>query len=498
MHIRFSTSTFYLTGCKINIQFLLYFLITVVLCCVAHPSNSQEITWNEGYEIEDNLKYPKILGKGDNGYYVARVNHANKQTMILERYDQSLTRVNHHKIKFSSNQKLRKIFQINDRVFVFLTKRGSDNEKLAVYAFNSKLNRFDKKDLLHLTNNTKKPSNVIVKIEQGMFNVAWLPDNNQTPNITLHSAKIDSTLNILKESKIKTGLTFDGNIKNFTLRNNHLGAIIKNEANKNKAQHPAQLIYHNFNNQDSEVIELGKDSLYTLSGKLDYDRVNQQMIYTAYYYKPEEPQAKGIAYFKKPLAKKGFQSHFIPFPTEVIKQVYGARAERKGLQSFDLQEQIVRSDGGVILMAEEFEKEEATSNSISFYGVSRSSMRTYFYYRDLVIFSLGPKGNFNWYKVHRKNQNTVNDRGYFSSFASIVLKSKVILLYNEVARKDWRLMYYSLLPDGTLKGDVLLETLKANSKPIPKKTAHVSRNEILVPAYHPKAKFYLLKVKFGE
>ncbi|MGB3182728.1 MAG: hypothetical protein WBB45_15160 [Cyclobacteriaceae bacterium] len=128
---------------------------------------------------------------------------------------------------------------------------------------------------------------------------------------------------------------------------------------------------------------------------------------------------------------KAFDSDFI---TENMKEGKARRVKRrmdKGknveLPNFDLQDLIRRDDGGVVLVGEQYYVRVVTTTGIN--GVVQTNY--HYYYNDLMVVSISPQGDIDWARKIPKEQHTVNDGGWYSSFAMTIAGDKLYFLFND-------------------------------------------------------------------
>ncbi len=126
------------------------------------------------------------------------------------------------------------------------------------------------------------------------------------------------------------------------------------------------------------------------------------------------------------------------------------------LMDYNLDKLILRSDGGAILIAEQYYVEERIRNNSPFYGGYpgfgyggiRSSFYNpygynsygnnrpdyYFHYNDIIVLNIRPDGDIEWSARIPKRQLSTNDNGVNSSYAQCTIADKLFFIYNEDAR----------------------------------------------------------------
>lgn len=120
------------------------------------------------------------------------------------------------------------------------------------------------------------------------------------------------------------------------------------------------------------------------------------------------------------------------------------------LYDYSLDELILRSDGGAVLVAEQYFVEQDVNNMYSPYGLypyyspfydpfyyNRFNQRQtdYFYhYNDIIVVNISPDGSIEWSSRIPKRQETRNDGGYYSSYAMATTRDGFFFVFNDDAR----------------------------------------------------------------
>lgn len=103
----------------------------------------------------------------------------------------------------------------------------------------------------------------------------------------------------------------------------------------------------------------------------------------------------------------------------------------KELYEYDLNNFILRKDGGIILTAEQYYMNVAAPKYIEG-NVNRRRSTTYYYnYNDIIVVNINPDGSIKWTKKIRKRQITTNDRGLNSSYFFTYYKDKMYFVFND-------------------------------------------------------------------
>ncbi|MCB0550660.1 MAG: hypothetical protein KDD19_24025 [Phaeodactylibacter sp.] len=154
---------------------------------------------------------------------------------------------------------------------------------------------------------------------------------------------------------------------------------------------------------------------------------------------------KGTCFFRLNAATKeifnlSFKEFGFEFRTEFMTPGELRRASRAEanddanrepeLFRFSLDELVLRSDGGAVLVAEQYYVFERA------YRTWDGTLRfDYFYnYNDIIVVNIQPDGGIEWATRIPKRQETVNDGGYYSSYAMSIVRDRLYFIFNDNSR----------------------------------------------------------------
>ena len=125
------------------------------------------------------------------------------------------------------------------------------------------------------------------------------------------------------------------------------------------------------------------------------------------------------------------------------------------LTSYSLDKLILRSDGGAILIAEQYFIEEQRQDNFGRFGTfssfgfndpwgfndpfgyrnNRNNQSDYFFnYNDIIVVNIQPDGEIAWSARIPKRQTSKNDYGIYSSYSMCTVADKLYFIYNEDSR----------------------------------------------------------------
>lgn len=108
----------------------------------------------------------------------------------------------------------------------------------------------------------------------------------------------------------------------------------------------------------------------------------------------------------------------------------GKRRDQESLVNYSFRNLVLRPDGSVIVLTEQFYFYEY--NSTDSRGLS--NYISYYYYNDCLLYALSPEGKINWFSRIPKQQESVNDFGYLSSIISYIQNDRMFIYFNDDLR----------------------------------------------------------------
>jgi len=169
---------------------------------------------------------------------------------------------------------------------------------------------------------------------------------------------------------------------------------------------------------------------------------NGDLICSGFYSDRGTISIKGTYFFKidsktEELYNKNVKKFDFDFLTEDMREGQkqrAAAAERNGkenrqaeLYRYVLDDLVLRSDGGAVLLAEQYWVQERRTSGIN----GQMDVEYIYNYNDIIVVNINPDGTIAWSARIPKRQRTRNDGGPFSSYASYVGRDGLYFVYND-------------------------------------------------------------------
>ena len=284
-----------------------------------------------------------------------------------------------------------------------------------------------------------------------------------------------------------------------------LGVLYTDEAKYRRRGNPnyryVLLTYLNQGESEDEIqIDLPDKFITDLTFRVGNDG---NLVFAGFYSEKGSYSIKGSYFFhlnpyNRSVLNRHHQAFNFDFLTAFMRpkeKIRALEAERNNdprrspeLFNYSLDRLILRSDGGAVLIAEQFyiESESYYRNYYPYYGYYPYSYYDSFYrnnrevdylynYNDIIVVNIQPNGSLQWTARIPKWQETRNDGGYYSSYAMSIVRDKLYFIFNDDSRnfdpnrKSDRIYKYTgrnemmVLAELNLKGEVLTHPVLSNN-----------------------------------
>ncbi len=432
--------------------------------------NRVNIKWGKEHETLERLAPASIIGinNGEMYCYEADFGAFHSTKRYIRRYDKNLNPILETKIELKDTKE--------DRDFedVVMTKKGD------VYVLSSYGNKAQKKNYLFAQKVDKKSLQargelrkiadvatdtkgfslfrmMSMRKDEGAFTTSY--SNDSSKMLVFAFAPFDKgepekfDLTVLDEDMQVVwdkSITMPYNdelweFSSYRLDNDGdvyiVGKLYKDKPRDRKNGKPNykyQMLHYTAGGTKPDIIDIKLDDKFITDLKVTLLDNGDYMC--AGYYSNENTYSIGGVYYMtvdgktntpKMRSTKDFPLDFL---TEGMSERKKKRAERKAkdgdapeLNHIVFHEIIRRDDGGCVLIGEQFYIVEHTyRDAQGHYSTTR-----YYYNEDVIVTSVGPKGDIEWSSKVLKNQMSVNHPGIFNSYVSAVVGNKIHIIFND-------------------------------------------------------------------
>src|SRR5690606_15582769 len=101
------------------------------------------------------------------------------------------------------------------------------------------------------------------------------------------------------------------------------------------------------------------------------------------------------------------------------------------MYQFDLDELIIREDGGAYLIGEQYYVRIVTTTTTTSNGGTITRTNYYYNYHDIIVTSFRPDGSIEWWEKIPKRQVSANDGGFYSSYVRAIHNDRLHFIFND-------------------------------------------------------------------
>lgn len=221
----------------------------------------------------------------------------------------------------------------------------------------------------------------------------------------------------------------DGNVYMLaSIEKDQAGTTRKERRTKPQYYYNILFYDHVAGNLNEYVVNLNDKYISDINFVID---TKGDMVCAGFYSNKSSNALIGAFYLKINKATKNIDvKGFKDFEKDFLEQFMSAKkaSKNKELYNYSLRDLVLRDDGGAILVAEQYYVVQVCTTDPKT-GVTTCTY--HYYYNDIIVVSIGADGKIAWSKKIPKYQHSVNDGGYYSSFAFSVSKNKMYFMYND-------------------------------------------------------------------
>ncbi len=470
-------------------------------------SFAQEVKWGEELKRKPNEFIDKFIAQDAKGFYVLRTESegANRDVPIIEHYS--------HRMHLKYSKKLDGIdrrdvffndfFHYNDRLFVIFTQYIAKEKKHVL--FYQEVSKRTGKLLgkgYSLASAKSKARHL-----QGQFDYKISPDSSkavifysEAPSRVfggftsfLSNSSNRFTVRVLDENfeKVwvkKMNLPYDEDLYSHQKidvddeGNVYILAKIHDKVARDKKQGKANYKYKiiALRNNGEEKIEYDlflKDKFISeITFKLNNKTSN--IICSGFYSERNSAGIKGAFYFTVDKESKEIsRSDLKAFSPEFMSNFMREKRAKKGreLYGFHMRDIVLRSDGGAVLIAEQF----YVTTIREFDPNTNTYQDRYIYnFDEIIIVNINPDGSIAWNTYIPKYQRSSSPM--FSSFSKAVVRDKIYFIFNERIAKRAPVMLATVSADGSVDMKDLFRNKDVDVVTRPSVCQQISRNEMIV------------------
>jgi len=475
----------------------------IALMLFLHPVGyGQKLQWSLPQKVSERSYITECIGENSSGLYIMkRNNRGQSHNIILERYSDDMRRSVDKMLLTKHGEYFIKFFMDSTGVSMLYAVPDKDKKltQIMLKKIGPSLNDIGKDTAIFSVEGNDPEQAMItgyrMKTDPDIL-VTYTSEKNDNPS-SYNYILFDNEFKKLFSGILSIGSANKSSIEQVCFTRDEIALLVHEELkNKGAGRGYRFSIYDNrFGETELNKTELFSDSFSVTEGILKPDFKNNTLVFGGLFANKDSTYVKGYYFWQKDLKTNKSSYNYTRFSRDIIAEMAGRSNHLAGIFNLRAGDLALRGDGGMILSAEEYQETHETVTDINAYGVAQPNVRNFFYYQNLLVLSINPKGGVDWHTVLRKDQVTVNDNGTFSSYLLTVTPDRLLYVFNDLSRKNWNLSVTEINDKGEATTGILVRPQNYEGRMIPQYGDQVAYNEFLIPGITPRG-IVLLKVTY--
>ncbi|MBK8502186.1 MAG: hypothetical protein IPL46_08245 [Saprospiraceae bacterium] len=456
-----------------------------LLCTLSGIVAAQVITVSDELNLKTEFLYD-ILGRIGDNLLVVR-DGVNEFDVIAYNDKMSTTWTAEEELD-SRRSRIISIVPHDDKFHVIYSDEWRDTMAIKVREYNAKVNVTFTDTLVLIKKGLIRPKFRYVKSEDRNIFLMTEIDNEKivsafaydlSRHVLLWEANFEFAEANFREDYRKTLISNDGTM---------YVVFEKDNFRYKKDDHTMEIFrFDQFNTAFTQT-SIPLSEFITYDAFFKYDNLNEQLLIIGLYSDKNTGNTDGLYHISLNANNlSDFRIATLSYDEELVSDFHGKyNPKKESLYNLDVQDLILREDGGVLVLAEENKEYErlAYGGRRDYYGSNRFSVD--YYYEDLVLISIHQDGTSHWQKLLPKRQYSNDDEAAYSSYFLFKNPSYLRILYNDEIRNDNTVSEYIMNGAGDITRRSLMSTDNQKLKLQIKNAVQIGSNELIVPSVRGK------------
>ncbi|MFK7948325.1 MAG: hypothetical protein AB8G11_12110 [Saprospiraceae bacterium] len=458
--------------------FSLWVLLFAVQCI------GQDVKMSEGFTMRTDYEY-EIIGKVDDKVLLYR-NEMSQFTIFS--FDKDLKTSKEKKLELGKNYlKFIGITSTPKDFTILFSHRVKGQTYVKAHKYDGKVKLLDSTTIKIYERRAFAPVFSMVKSQNRQIGLLY----------NVEKEKILETL-VFDTKKMKLLWEYNYEPNDFYYRRDFVDFLVGNDGsshliiekdNERSKRSQNRLEFYSYNAgeaTETKYMVSFKDTLW-YDIDFEYDNMNDRIVAGGFY--ANDFLTKTIGYFYLNINPKNDNDYiltFHEFDSAFVHDVLGKkkRVNKDGFAEVDIQEIVLRRDGGILLIAErnrEYVRQSTTMMTTS-NGRNQAGSQVDYYFNDLLVFSIHPTGELHWQDILHKKQYSQDDDAMYSSYFLLKTRSNLRFLYNDEIKQENSVNEYIVNGSGKPDRKNIMNTAGAELMLVMRNALQVSADEVIIPS----------------
>jgi hypothetical protein len=472
------------------------------------PAIAQTVEWGNQQKSKGKLSYAQVLGENASGIFLARARTSDfRSEIVLEKYKSNLTIETAKDVYEPSFARTERIIITESGAQQFLSVKNQTigKHELQLVSYDNALNQSIPIVLFNYDVSTLSSDRKITirnSVDKRNFIIAYLTESNEKGKsiLNLYVFNAQFQLKVSRRFPVK-GFVNDLNLVNAECDayGNFYGVVSMPRENvKGKDRGVKQFLFYNYQIATDNMLEydIGKDSVYVNEVALVVNNFSLKVNIAGFYSEKNDEQCAGYFFYKVDI-KTGeieavkYEKFDISFISKASTSMSGSLPS---LSNLYVRKLVPNNEGGVTIVAEKY-YETRQAYTFNSGGFPQTNYRTIYNYDEIIVVTTNNDGSARFKHFIKKNQTSVSDGGYYSSFLLLLTNGNIGIVYNQNVQEDDDVMMVTINNKGILDSKVLIKGMSYYVSIMPFESRQVSFNSAVITTLKDK-RFCLMRLTF--
>lgn len=436
--------------------------LLIALLCSTIFAQTPQVKWGPIVKEKKKMEVLDIIGSDEDGTYFLKVKRTLfSSTYYIDKLNKNLERALSKELVFDEPEKIIRFNTVlyrNNKIEFFTSEinKETNTSTLYVQTINKKSLSFNpnKKKLLSMNfgdvrNWNSSRFSVRKSRDESKLLINYIPPYNRNKKGRFELATFNDSYEKLwskklalpyqdKDIRIKSSLI--DNWGNYHLIVTYSNLTPENRNTKTRRAYEVISFTDEGRKMSKYPIKLKNHFVSQLQITVDKDK---KILCGGFYSNENSSNVAGTFFMRinpanKKVEQESYKAFSLDFITEAMTEKKKEKAKKKQdkgknveLYEYDLDELIIKGDGGVIMVGEQYYYYTTTSSRVDANGNWTTTTTNHYVYNDILIVNVAPNGTIDWAKKIPKRQHTTNDGGYASSYYLTVTQDKLYFIFND-------------------------------------------------------------------
>jgi len=281
--------------------------------------------------------------------------------------------------------------------------------------------------------------------------------------------------------------------------------VLKSNFRSKSKEHHYEIFHYNGSAKSVGQYKIPVQEKLTYDVYFECDNLNNQLVAGGLYGEKNLAWAKG--YFLLQIPEDHPEDHkiyFHEFEDELVTNYLekDAPTKNKGIFETEIQELVVRRDGGILMIVERVKTSQrnyGTATASSYYSRSLGNVVGLmdYYYEHMLVISIHPDGKQHWANVLRKKQYSQDDNAAFSSYFLLKTPGSLHFIFNDEIKEENTVSEYNVQGNGSFERNSVMSTERQRLRLRFQEAMQIGTQEFLVPSER-RNRLKLVRVQFEK